>query len=101
MQAGEGKQDRLSRPQGDNRNNLTNIHWIWPPGETRAWKSCAQEARVWPCEKCSRMRSERGLIHSGTQLKASVEGVAEGGLVCTRARVQSLSRDMGDGKFLI
>lgn len=91
MQAGEGKQDRLSRPQGDNRNNLTNIHWIWPPGETRAWKSCAQEARVWPCEKCSRMRSERGLIHSGTQLKASVEGVAEGGLVCTRARVFSRS----------
>lgn len=65
MQAGEGKQDRLSSAAtGDNRNNLTNIHWLWPPGETRAWESCAREARVWPCEKCSRMRSERGWVDS-------------------------------------
>ena len=110
---GRCRQEKASRtdcqvlPQGDNRNNLTSIHWIWPPGETRAWESCAQEARVWPCAKCSRMRSERGWVHSGTQLKASVEGVAEGGLVgvgvgvcvCAHARAQSLSRDMGDGKF--
>lgn len=67
---GRCRQEKTSRtdcqvlPQGDNRNNLTDIHWIWPPGETRAWGSCAQEARVWPCEKCSRMRSERGWVDS-------------------------------------